>query len=363
MLYELLIMIPIGFLFIKTINDLYNHIDKIENNTKQSYNYLQLSLKKNINSLENNTKQSYNYLDSSIRKLDSLFKKFYNYDHKLNTINTSRVLDDIDKIKYNIDKLCDTENKNNLQTIDKINNINNIIEEISEDIKIMKSIYSLTFNELKNELKDNIIDISNVIEEKYNNLNNAFIYEKMSNELSFENILNKIKKYNNDEYTITFSNINQIIKDHNIENIGTKYLINITKNNYRNINKNYSTCNYKCNNVINYKISIYHDNEKIIISKPHNNNYLLLNISYNVALTFYNNEIIGSNYDMCYIVPNLDIDNEYPKILQNNELEEYNKSIKLLNDNYEIVKQEINNFVKKELEKVSLEPFITNYLL
>ena len=66
---------------------------------------------------------------------------------------------------------------------------------------------------------------------------------------------------------------------------------------------------------------------------------------------------------MCYVLPNLDIDNEYPKILKDNELEEYNKNIKLLNENYEIVKQEINRFVKKELKEVSLEPLITHYLV
>jgi len=341
MLYEILFMLPIGFLFIKTINDLYNYIDKLENNTKQNYNYLQASFKK--------------YYDYDIKLIRN---NLLTINDKISALklNVSQLIGEINTIKYNIDKLYNTENKNNLQNIDKINNIDNKIEEINEDMKIMKSIYSLTFNELKD-------DISSKIEEKYNNLNNAISYEKMSNELAFNNILDKIKQNNTNEYKITFSNINQIIKNHNIENIGTNYFINISKNNYRNINKDYSTCNYKCNNVINYKISISQDNEKIIISKPHNNNYLLLNISYNVALTFYNNEIIGSNYDMCYIVPNLDIDNEYPKILQNNELEEYNKSIKLLNDNYEIVKQEINNFVKKELEKVSLEPFITNYLL
>lgn len=344
MIYEILFILPIGYLFIKTIKDLYNKIDKLENNTIQSYKYLH-----------------------------ALFQKYYDYDYKLLTnninninsrldsikLNVSHYIGEINKIKYNIDKLYNIEDKHTLQNIERLNNLDNKIEEFNEDMKIMKSIYSLTINELKND----IIDITGKIEDKYNYLNNTFSYEKIANELAFNNLLDKIKQNNIYEYEITFGNINQIIKNHNIENIGTNYFINISKNNYRNIDKDYSTINYKCRNVINYKISIHQDNEKIIISKPHNNNYLLINISYSISLTFFKNEQIGSSQDMCYIIPNHAIDNEFPKILKDNELEEYNKSIKLLNDNYEIVKQEINKFVKKELEEVSLEPLIANFLL
>lgn len=344
MIYEILFILPIGYFFIRTIKEVYYHIEKLDDYMKRNYNYLQVLMNENKKNNDDNYKLLNNQTNTKYESLK---------------LNVKSLMGDNTRIKYTIDDLYQLIEKYNQENIIKIGNINDKIEEFNEDMKIMKSIYNITIT----ELKDDIIDASSKIEEKYNNLNNAISYEKMSNELAFNNVLNKIKDYNNNEYKITFSNINQIIKNHNIENIGTNYFINISKNNYRDINKDYSTCNYKCSNVINYKISIYQDNEKIIISKPHNNNYLLINISYNISLTFFKNDLIGTSQDVCYVLPNLDIDNEYPKILKDNELEEYNKSIKLLNENYEIVKQEINRFVKKELKEVSLEPLITHYLV
>ena len=342
MILQIFLLLPASYIIFKTLNNIYYLIDCLEDKTLRKYEYLK--------SLFAKYDTDYKFLNTNINninnKIDSL------------KLTSSQIIGDINKIKYNMDDLYKIEDQYYLENKEIIKNISNRLDSFDEDMKIMKCIYSITISELKDDINNN----TKLLETKYNELDKTFINEKLSNELAFENIMMKIKENNTCEYKIKFNNINQIINETNISNIGTNYYINVVKSNYKQIDKEYKTCNYKCNNIINYMISILKEYDKIIICKANNNN-ILLNISYNINLTFYKNTLIGSSYDMCYIVPNLDIDNEYPKILKDNELDEYNKSIKLLNDNYELVKNEINNFIRKELYSISLDPLITNFLI
>lgn len=192
MIYEILFILPIGYFFIRTIKEVYYHIEKLDDYMKRNYNYLQVLMNENKKNNDDNYKLLNNQTNTKYESLK---------------LNVKSLMGDNNRIKYTIDDLYQLIEKYNQENIIKIGNINDKIEEINEDMKIMKSIYNITIT----ELKDDIIDASSKIEEKYNNLNNAISYEKMSNELAFKNVLNKIKDYNNNEYKITFSNINQII--------------------------------------------------------------------------------------------------------------------------------------------------------
>jgi len=192
MIYEILFILPIGYFFIRTIKEVYYHIEKLDDYMKRNYNYLQVLMNENKKNNDDNYKLLNNQTNTKYESLK---------------LNVKSLMGDNTRIKYTIDDLYQLIEKYNQENIIKIGNINDKIEEINEDMKIMKSIYNITIT----ELKDDIIDASSKIEEKYNNLNNAISYEKMSNELAFKNVLNKIKDYNNNEYKITFSNINQII--------------------------------------------------------------------------------------------------------------------------------------------------------
>lgn len=192
MIYEILFILPIGYFFIRTIKEVYYHIEKLDDYMKRNYNYLQVLMNENKKNNDDNYKLLNNQTNTKYESLK---------------LNVQSLMGDNNRIKYTIDDLYQLIEKYNQENIIKIGNINDKIEEINEDMKIMKSIYNITIT----ELKDDIIDASSKIEEKYNNLNNAISYEKMSNELAFKNVLNKIKDYNNNEYKITFSNINQII--------------------------------------------------------------------------------------------------------------------------------------------------------
>lgn len=336
------LLLPAGYYIIKTFYEVYYLIDNLEDNSKRNYNYIKSLLQK----YDTDNKFINTNINNINNKLDSL------------KLNFSKIIGEYNRMKYSMDDISRIEYRHNIENIDRIKNINEKIDSFDEDMRIMKNIYSITICELKDDIKN----ITNVLATKYDELNNSFINEKISNELAFENIIMKIKENNNHEYKIKFNNINQIIKETNINNIGTNYYFNLCKGDYRNIDKEYKVCNYRCNNLINYKFSIMKENNNIIITKA-NNNYILVNISYNVNLTFYNNMLIGSSHDICHIVPNHDIDNEYPKILKDNELMEYQQMIELLNSNYETVKYLINNFIKKDLDSISLEPLINNFLI
>ena len=336
------LLLPAGYFIIRALHEIYYMLDNLEDNGTRNYNYFRNLLQK--------YDTDYKYMNTNINNINNKLD--------LLKLNLSKIIGEFNRMKYNMDDINRTEHRHNLENIDKIKNINDKLDSFDEDLKIIKTIYKITIGELKDDIKDNI----NLLDTKYKTLNNNFIDDKLSNELAFQNIMTKIKENNTYEYKIRFNNINQIIKETNINNIGTNYYFNLCKSNYKNIDKEHKICNYRCNNVINYKISIKNDDNNIIITQA-DNNYILINISYNLNLTFYKDDLIGSHYDMCYIVPNLDIDNEYPKILKDNELMEYNDTIKLINDNYDSIKILINKFVNKELSRISLEPLITNFLL
>jgi len=335
MILQLFLLLPAGYIIFKAIREIYYLLDKLDDNAMRNYTYFKSLLQK----YDTDYKFINTHINNINGKLDSL---------KLKACN---IIGEINRMKYSMDDIYRIEDTHNLQNTERIKNTNDKIEGIDEDMRIMKNIYSITIGELKDEFTS-----------IYKSLHDTFVAEKLSNDLAFKNVLNKINENNTNEYTIRFNNINQIIKETNINNIGTNYYFVVSKSNYRNIDKEYKTCNYRCNNILNYKLSIMKENDNIIITRA-NNNYILINISYDFSLTFHNNTLIGSSHDICHIVPNHDIDNEYPKFLKENEMVEYQQMLDLLNNNYETVKILINKFVKKELDSISLEPLINNFLI
>jgi len=320
MLFQIILLLPVGYFIIKTFYELYYLIEKLEDTTIRSHNYF----KSLLHQYDNNYRMINTNITNINNKLVSL------------KLHSSNIIGEINKIKYNMDDLYKIEDNHYNYNINEVKHINDKLDSIDEDIKIMKSIYSITINELKDEIK-------------------TAVNNKIENTIGFDNIINTTNNI------IKFNSLNQIIKN-NMNHIGTNYFCSIDKSNYKNIDDKYKICSYKCNNLINYKISLIHDGDNIIVNTS-DTNYLLINISFNLNLIFYNSELISSAHDICQIIPNQDIDNEYPKSLKGEMLEAYNKMINIIKKNDEIVKKEINKFIRTKLMNISLEPLIHNFIL
>jgi hypothetical protein len=320
MLFQIILLLPVGYFIIKTFYELYYLIEKLEDTTIRSHNYFKSLLHKHDT--------DYNFFNTNINNINNKLVSL--------KLHSSNIIGEINKIKYNMDDLYKIEDNHYNYNINEVKHINDKLDSIDEDIKIMKSIYSITINELKDEIK-------------------TAVNNKIENTIGFDNIINTTNNI------IKFNSLNQIIKN-NMNHIGTNYFCSIDKSNYKNIDDKYKTCSYKCNNLINYKISLIHYGNNIIVNTS-DTNYLLINISFNLNLIFYNSELISSAHDICQIIPNQDIDNEYPKSLKGEMLEAYNKMINIIKDNNETVKKEINKFIRTELMNISLEPLIHNFIL
>jgi hypothetical protein len=323
-MFQIILLLPVGYFILKTFYELYYLIENLEATTIKNYNYLKSVLQKHDT--------DYNFFNTNINNINNKLASL--------KLHMSQVIGEINRIKYNMDDLYKLEDNHYNYNINEVKHINDKLDCIDEDMKIMKSIYSITINELKDEIKT-------VVNNKLNN--------DTYNTISFDNIINTTNNI------IKFNSLNQIIKN-NMNHIGTNYFCSIDKSNYKNIDEKYKTCSYKCNNLINYKISLIYDGDNIIVNTS-DTNYLLINISFNINLIFYNSELISSAHDICQIIPNQDIDNEYPKSLKGEMLEAYNKIINIIKNNNEIVKKEINKFIRKKLMDISLEPLIQNFLL
>jgi hypothetical protein len=176
-IYSLLIpiIVPTSYFIYTTFKKLNNKIDKIDNKLIDRCNYLHSSINININKLE-------------LLKLH------------IDTINS-----DIDKIKIYMDDLYKMHNHHNNKYEDNIKLLNCKINEMNEDIILNKNLYNITFNELKTDFETN-----------YDELKQSILHESLSNQIAFENIINKIKDNDNDndndndKFIIRFNNLNQI---------------------------------------------------------------------------------------------------------------------------------------------------------